>query len=57
MSFHRSRPGKVTMNLNISLWGAVTWFCYFVIVTFFLRFAASKWPDSPVSKAIMFLNG
>lgn len=45
------------MNLNISLWGAVTWFCYFVIVTFFLRFAASKWPDSPVSKAIMFLNG
>lgn len=48
---------RTLVNLNISLWGALTWLCYFVIVTFFLRFVSAKWPDSPVSKSIMFLNG
>lgn len=44
------------MNLNISLWGALTWLCYYVIVAFFLRFMSAKFPDNPVSKAIMFIN-
>ena len=44
------------MDLNISLWGALTWLCYAIIVGFFLRTIASVWPDNPLSKALLFIN-
>lgn len=45
------------MNLNVSLWGALTWLCYYIIVGFFLRYLSAKFPDGPIGKAIMFING
>jgi hypothetical protein len=44
-------------NLNVSFWGWLTFVAYFLITGFFLRFLSSKYPDSPLSKAIMFING
>jgi hypothetical protein len=43
-------------NLNISLWGFLTFVCYALIFGFFARFIASQWPDGPVSKALLFIN-
>jgi hypothetical protein len=43
-------------DLNISLWGGLTWLCYALIVGFLLRSISSIWPDNPVSKALLFIN-
>ncbi len=43
-------------NLNISLWGFLTFVCYALIFGFFSRFLASQYPDSAVSKALLFMN-
>lgn len=45
------------MNLNISLWGALTWLCYYVIINFLLRFLSAKLTDTSVGKALMFVTG
>jgi hypothetical protein len=45
------------MNLNVSLWGFLTWLAYYIIAGFFLRFLSAKFPDSPIGKAVLFING
>lgn len=44
------------MDLNISVWGFLTWLAYYVIASFFLRYFAAKFPDNPVGKAVSFLS-
>jgi hypothetical protein len=45
------------MNLNISLWGWLTFVAYFIITGFFMRFLSAKYPDTALGKAIMVVNG
>ena len=43
-------------ELNISLWGALTWLCYAIIIMFLMRAFSSVWPENPISKALLFIN-
>lgn len=44
------------MNLNVSVWGFLTWLSYYIIAAFFLRFLSAKYPDTALGKAVMFIN-
>lgn len=45
------------MNLNISLVGFFTFSLYFIIFGFFWRILSTKLHDTPVGKAMLFING
>lgn len=44
------------MDLNVSVWGFLTWLAYYVIASFFMRFVSSKYPDSTIGKAVAYLS-
>lgn len=43
------------MELNVSLWGFLTFVCYLVIAGFFLRLIAIKNADNSVGEALAFI--
>lgn len=43
-------------DLNISLWGFLTFLCYMLIAGFLTRTVASMWPESALSKALLYIQ-